>query len=146
MADEQRTLLEQLCQFNQSQTLRKPNTRRENSHALGQPMQTLAFGFSADEQQLMVGCLNQMVQQIGPFVFRPILLIASAAGMKSEVLGRGFRVEREARDWVGIENRQLLERFEIDSGCVKPELLIGPMRPGDELREAATPNICLKNL
>src|SRR5437762_9686303 len=55
---------------------------------LNQPGKSLLFGFSSYDQQLHRRGANELIEQLGPFCFRPVLALASAARMERQRASR----------------------------------------------------------
>ena len=85
VADEGVARLDQARQFGQWEALR--DFRAGDGQGGGEPLQSFAFGFAADQEQVEIRVLDEMLEQASPFVFRPIFLFAAAAGMERE---RGY--------------------------------------------------------
>src|SRR6266446_2568107 len=147
MPNKERALLHQTCQLNQRQTLRHLDAPRVHADQPRQPAQPLPFCLTPDQQQSRTGCLLQVLQQLGPFCFRPVLSLTAAARMKARLVERcGLRLEGQPRNVIRIENCQSLERLKIHSRSVEMTFLIRPMWPGNELPHRTTSYIDLKNL
>src|SRR5947209_20628920 len=101
--------------------------------------------------------MDQMLQELGPFVLRPIFTFAAAAGMERKLVDGGgvillrqkryggLVVEGQARDGVRVKNRQPFERFEKGLGGVDFGPYVGTVRSRDELCGGASADVGLKD-
>ena len=60
-----------------------------------QAVQTVAFGFAADQKEVQVGTRGEALEQRGPSGFRPVLPFAAAARVDRQRRGQG----RARRPW-----------------------------------------------
>ncbi len=122
------------------------NFKASSSQARREDLELPALGFASNQEQSCSWPARELVRERDPILQRPILAFASASGMERNGGGASrFRSYRQARDGIGIEDRQPLQRGEEDLGRVKRLALVGTMRANDELAAATLAHIRLKD-
>src|SRR5205823_5233506 len=112
----------------------------------GQALQPSTFSFAANEQEPEIGRVDQVLQKISPFCFRPIFSLAAAAGMECDLVqGGNLPGQSQARNWIGLEDGKALERFEKSLAGVERFRFVWPMGSCQELGAGAPADVGLRN-
>jgi hypothetical protein len=153
VADECGADLNHPGQFGQREALRDLGAR--DGQGGSETLQAFAFGFAADEQQVQISGVDEMLQEVRPFCFGPIFLFTAAAGVQRDGGGRvrflmfvavGRRVEFKLRHVVGIENCEALEGPEVNLGGMHFFGFVWSMRADDELGGGAAGDVGFENI
>lgn len=113
----------------------------------GKTLQAFAFGFSADQEEIQIRGMDELLQQFGPLGFRPIFLFTAAARVERDLVEGGWlRVKRQARKVVRVENGEAFQRAEIDFCGVDFFTFVGAIGSDDELGLGATADVGFENV